>query len=153
MPVLPVRYYTDSNIRDGGYVWVFKVVGAGAEAYNRNYDYGYNTIWGTGSNAVNMRYFAGNGVCHYRSDCARHARQFSRHHDVRTILLCLPLPIKFGRADYHLTVVRVREHRRAVTIYWMLGAGFSLEVAECIAEFLVGRKLTSLSYHAWLRFN
>ena len=35
----------------------------------------------------------------------------------------------------------------------LLGAGYSLEVVECIAEFLVGRKLTKLSYSAWLRFN
>jgi len=102
---------------------------------------------------AHMRYFASNGICFFRSDCARDARQFSRQHGVRTALLCLPLPVKFGAAEYHLTVVRVREHRRAVTIHWMLQAGVSLEVAERIAEFLVGRKLTSLSYSAWLRFN
>jgi len=133
-------------------VWVFKVVGAGAEAWNNHGDHAVRVkMWGTGHNPVNMHYFASKGICFFRSDCARDARQFSRQHGVRTILLCLPLPVKFGAHYYHLNVVRVREHRRAVTIHWMLQAGFSLEVAKCIAKFIVGRKLTSVSYSAWLR--
>jgi hypothetical protein len=153
MPILPVQYYDANGFREGGYVWVFKVVGAGAESWNRNNS--DNIHWrlqDLGSHHRRVRFFAGLDYYWYRSDCARVARRFSREHGVRTILLCLPLPVR-GGADYYLTVVRVREHRRAVTIRWMLGAGYSLEVAECIAEFLVGRKLTKLSYSTWLRFN
>ena len=64
-----------------------------------------------------------------------------------------------GRAHRHVRVLcllragRVlREHRRAVIIRWMLGAKFPIHVAEIIAENLIGRKLTSLSYTAWLQF-
>jgi len=159
MPILPVQYYDATGFREGGYVWVFKVAGAGAESWNRNIS--NNILWSaqfiTGIGGIRIgggrvRFFAGRDYYWRRSDCAREARLFSREHEVRTIMLCLPLPVRSG-ADYYLTVVRVREHRRAVTIRWMLGAGYSLEVAECIAEFLVGRKLTKLSYSTWLRFN
>jgi len=151
MPILPVQYYDANGFREGGYVWVFKVVGAGAESWNRNIS--DNILWTTPwSHHRGVRSFAGRDYYWHRSDCAREARLFSREHEVRTMMLCLPLPVRSG-ADYYLTVVRVREHRRAVTIRWMLGAGYSLEVAECIAEFLVGRKLTKLSYSTWLRFN
>ena len=154
MPVLPVKYYDANGFLEGGYVWVFKVVGAGAESWNRNIsDNMFSRFSITlGSHHRGVRFFAGRDYYWHRSDCAREARLFSREHEVRTMMLCLPLPVRSG-ADYYLTVVRVREHRRAVTIRWMLGAGYSLEVAECIAEFLVGRKLTKLSYSTWLRFN
>ena len=154
MPILPVKYYDANGFLEGGYVWVFKAVGAGAGSWNRNNsDSSNNTPQNLDGNHVGIRYFAGMDYYWYRSDCAREAREFSREYGVRIKLLCLPLPVKLGTADYYLTVVRVREHRRAVTIRWMLGAGYSLEVAECIAEFLVGRKLTKLSYSTWLRFN
>ena len=151
MPVIPVKYHTGPRSRNGHYVYVFKVVGAGAEAWNKNC--GVSTSYGTGPNPVKLRFFASQGLTFYRYDCVRDGRDFSQKQGVRTMVLCLPLPVKFGDADYHLTVVWVREHRRAIIIHWMLGTGFSLEVAECIAECLVGRKLTSLNYSAWLRFN
>ena len=68
------------------------------------------------------------------------------------MIMCLPLPVKFGLGAFHVCVVRLREHRRAVIIRWTLGAKFPIDVAEIIAEHLVGRKLTSLSYTAWLQF-
>ena len=166
MPVLLVKYYCSRVLtftmegtrdvyrdvyRDGGYMWMYKVVGAGAGFWNNNG--GAMKIYGQGPKPVSMRYFASPGIYFYRWDCSRDARRFSRKHGVRVMLLCLPMPVKFGSADFHLTVVRVREHRRAVTIRWMLGAGYPFEVAECIAEFLVGRKFTKLSYSAWLCFN
>ena len=159
MPVVPVRYFCggvgDDGLRflfrAGCYVWVFKVVGPGAGSWNNNR--GDNKIYGQGPNPVRMRYFASTGFYFHRSDCAHDARSFSLEHGVRVALLCVPLPVKFALMDYHLNVVRPREHRRAVTIRWMLGAQYCLEVAERIAEFLVGRKLTNLSYSAWLRFN
>ena len=159
MPVVPVRYYcclVDGNglpdlFDEGCYVWVFKVVGPGAGSWNNNLS--DDKGWGQGPNPVRMRYFASTGVYFNRRDCARDARSFGLEHGVRVVLLCVPLPVKFGMADYHLNVVRPREHRRAVIIRWMLGAQYCLEVAERIAEFLVGRKLTNLGYSAWLRFN
>ena len=148
---VPVRYYTGPTSRDGGYVFVFKAVGAGSETLNNNIC--QNRIWGTGPHAVGLRTFASKGgVFQYRGCCRRAARRFSQQYGVRTMIMCLPLPVKFGLGAFHFCVVRLREHRRAVIIRWMLGAKFPIDVAELIAENLVGRKLTSLSYTAWLQF-
>ena len=149
---VPVRYYTSSTSRDGGYVFVFKAIGAGSEPLNNNIC--PNRVFGTGRHPVGLRTFASDGgVFPYRGDCRTAARRFRQQYGVRTMIMCLPWPVKYGQGAFHFRVVRVREHRRAVIIRWMLGAKFRIEVAEIIAAFLVGRKLTSLSYTAWLQFD
>ena len=141
--VIPVKYWTSSRSRDGGFVYLFEAVGPGAAHLNLNI--GGTAIWGTGERPKRARYFAGDGFYCHRSDYKRVAREFQARHHVRVRILCLPMPVKWRFAWFHLEIIRMREQqerRRAVTIRWMCAAGFPQVVAEVIALHLVGHKLS-----------
>jgi len=119
--VVFVKYWTVGTVgpaRDGGYVYVFKVVGQGEdnEFWNSNSNRDGHPMWGMGPMPKYSRYLAAGGWYSYRSDCRRAARRFSQQYRVRTITICVPMPVKYNLVGYHLNVARVMEHRRAVPI-------------------------------------
>lgn len=102
-------------------------------------------MYGLGRRPVRARFFASNGWYCFRRDCKRAARQFAIDTRVRTRTLCLPQPVRFGTAQFHMSILRLQEQwawRHGVTIRWMLALGFSHEIAVLIALYLVGPKLT-----------
>ena len=137
--VLPVIYYVGPGVREGGYVYVFEAVGPAAAHLNANA--GGIAMWGTGEIPVRARYFAGEGFYFFHDDCHRAARQFEDREGVRTRVLCLPMPVKFGYAWFHKGILQKRAHwtrRHAVIVRWMIAARFPVEVAENIALHLLG---------------
>ena len=139
--VLPVKYYVNPGVRDGGYVYVFEAVGPAAAHLNANA--GGPAQWGTGEIPVRARYFAGEGFYFVHDDCHRAARRFEDREGVRTRVLCLPMPVKFGRSWFHEGILQKRAQwtrRHAVIVRWMLVVGFPPEVAENIARHLLGHK-------------
>ena len=117
----------------------------GRAAAHLNAHTGVFRSYGTRERPVRARYFAGKGWYGFRSDCKRDARQFEAEHHVRTRILCLPMPVKFYFAWFHMEIIRMREQqarRRDVTMRWMHAAGFPADVAELIALHLLGQELS-----------
>ena len=144
---VPVKYYTRYECREGSYVYVFRWIGSNQHLINNNC--GVDPIWGLEKPKA-MRFFAATGYSFFRFDCHRDAHRLRQQFGGKTMVLCLPLPVKFGSDKYHREVVVHRERRRAFLIRTLLGTRLSIETIKFITIYCLGKQLTSLNYKAWL---
>ena len=144
---VPVKYYTRYECREGSYVYVFRWIGPNQHLINNNC--GVDPIWGLEKPKA-ARFFAATGYSFFRFDCHRDAHRLRQQLGGKTMVLCLPLPVKFGSDKYHREVVVHRERRRAFLIRTLLGTRLSIDTIKFITIYCLGKQLTSLNYKAWL---
>ena len=144
---VPVKYYTRSECQEGSYVYVFRWIGPNQHLINNNC--GVDPIWGLEKPKA-ARFFAATGYSFFRFDCHRDAHRLRQQFGGKTMVLCLPLPVKFGSDKYHREVVVHRERRRAFLIRTLLGTRLSIDTIKFITIYCLGKQLTSLNYKAWL---